>query len=79
MPTKQPNGESTWVDPDDAPPLTKDFFDRAELRHGDTVIRPGRPPLPDFTAQAAPDLDPALLARLRATGPHWPARTGRPA
>lgn len=36
---------SAWVDPDDAPELTEEFFDHAEIRHGDKIIRRRRPPL----------------------------------
>lgn len=33
-----------WVDPDDAPELTDEWFDKADLMIGDTVICRGRPP-----------------------------------
>lgn len=33
------NITSNWIDPDDAPPLTREYFERAEIREGDTVIR----------------------------------------
>ena len=45
MPKKKKSGSAAWVDPDDAPPLTDEFFDRAEIRQGEKVIRRGRPPL----------------------------------
>jgi hypothetical protein len=49
MPKKQKSGGSVkrkpWVDPDDAPELTDEMLDRAEIREGDRIIRPGRPPL----------------------------------
>jgi hypothetical protein len=49
MPKKQKSGGSNkrkpWVDPDDAPELTDEMLDRAEISEGDRVIRPGRPPL----------------------------------
>ena len=32
-------------DPDTAPELTDEWFDKAELRVGDKLIRRGRPPL----------------------------------
>ena len=32
-------------DPDTAPELTDELFDKAEIRDGDKLIRPGRPPL----------------------------------
>ena len=49
MPKKQRSGGSAerkpWVDPDDAPELTDEMLDRAEIREGGRIIRPGRPPL----------------------------------
>ena len=37
MPKKKKAGSAAWVDPDDAPELTDEFFDRAEIRQGDRV------------------------------------------
>lgn len=31
--------ECAWADPDDAPELTEEFFEQAEIRRGDQVIR----------------------------------------
>jgi hypothetical protein len=51
MPKKQKDSSSAstrrkpWVDPDDAPEITDEMLDRAVFRHGDTIIRLGRPPL----------------------------------
>ena len=36
--------ESSWADPDDAPELDDDWFDRAKSRIGRKIIRRGRPP-----------------------------------
>ncbi len=76
MPTKKPAGASTWVDPDDAPALTDEFFAHAEIRDGDRVVRRGRgrPRLPDAKRQVTIRLEPELLDRLRATGPGWQTR-----
>jgi uncharacterized protein (DUF4415 family) len=74
MPTKKPAGASTWVDPDDAPPLTEEFFARAEVREGAKLVRRGRPRLPDAKRQVTIRLDPELLDGLRATGPGWQTR-----
>jgi len=74
MPTKKPAGGSTWVDPDDAPPLTEEFFARAEIREGAKLVRRGRPRLPDAKRQVTIRLDPELLDGLRATGPGWQTR-----
>ena len=38
-------GKPLTGDPDGAPELLSDFFRHGELRHGDRVIRRGRPPL----------------------------------
>jgi len=35
--------EQEWIDPDDAPELTEEFFERGEIWHGDKLIRPGNP------------------------------------
>ena len=35
---------NTWRDPDDAPEWTAKQFERADLYHGDKLVRPGRPP-----------------------------------
>jgi uncharacterized protein (DUF4415 family) len=78
MPTKKLGGGSRWVDPDEAPPLDREWFERAEIREGERVIRPartaGRP------KKAAPKeavnirLDPDVLAHFRASGPGWQSR-----
>lgn len=30
---------SNWTDPDDAPPLDRDWFQRAEIRDGRSLVR----------------------------------------
>jgi hypothetical protein len=51
MPKKQESSSGgsarrkPWVDPDDAPELTDEMLDRAEISEGGIIIRPGRPPL----------------------------------
>ena len=74
MPTKKPTTKSKWVDPDDAPHLDEDWFDRAEIWHGDKLIRRGRPKS-DAPKQATNlRLDPDVLDHYRATGPGWQTR-----
>jgi uncharacterized protein (DUF4415 family) len=74
MSRKKNESASKWVDPDDAPELTEEWFETAEIWHGDKLIRPGRP------KKAAPKeavnirLDPDVLAHYRATGPGWQSR-----
>src|SRR5262249_26258193 len=48
MPKKKRAGASIskgWVDPDDAPEFTDDYFERADVYLGDELIRRGRPKL----------------------------------
>ncbi|MBC7505481.1 MAG: BrnA antitoxin family protein [Sandarakinorhabdus sp.] len=70
--------KADWIDPDDAPELDDDWFDRAALMHGDTVIRPGRPPLArnggSTKRLVSLRLDEAVIAAFRATGPGWQTR-----
>ena len=65
--------ESSWVDPDDAPELDDDWFDRAEIRIGEKVIRRGRPP-GSAKAQVSLRLDQDVIAAFRAQGPGWQSR-----
>jgi uncharacterized protein (DUF4415 family) len=74
MKPKPHSGAPEWIDPDDAPELTSDFFDIAEVRHGGTIIRRGRPPSARAKQSISLRLDPDVLARLRALGPGWQTR-----
>jgi uncharacterized protein (DUF4415 family) len=61
-------------DSDDAPELSREYFERADLRHGDKLVCRGRP------RSAAPKqavklrLDPDVLAYFRGLGPGWQTR-----
>lgn len=74
MPKKKKSGKAVWSDPDDAPELTQEFFDRAEIRHGDKVIRRGRPPLPSPKQAVKLRLDADVIEAYRATGDGWQTR-----
>ena len=74
MNAKKLSGASAWVDPDDAPELTEDFFDRAEIRQGEALIRRGRPVAAHPKKQVTLRLDEDVLAAWRATGPGWQTR-----
>ena len=72
MPRKKKSGSTEWVDPDDAPELDDDFFDRAEICHGDVVIRPGRPPLGERAKRlVSVRLDADVLEAYKALGRGW--------
>ena len=71
-------GASVSDDPDDAPELLPAFFEDAELRRGETVIRPGRSPGREKLAHpkrwVTLRLDADLIGRLRDSGPGWQSR-----
>lgn len=74
MPTKKSTTKTKWVDPDDAPHLDRDWFERAEIRHGDRLIRRGRPKSDAPKEAVNIRLDPDVLAHFRRAGPRWQSR-----
>ena len=61
--------------PDDAPELLNDFFRYGELRHGDKLIRRGRPPLSGKPKTAITlRLDADVVEAYRETGEGWQTR-----
>lgn len=73
MQTKKPAGSAEWTDPDDAPELTAEMLDQAEVFRGNTFIRRGRgrPKSEAAREQISVRLDPDVLAKLREAGPGW--------
>lgn len=59
---------------DDAPELTDEFFEKAEHRIGDKVIRRGRPPLDTPKQQITLRIDAEIIEYFRASGPGWQSR-----
>jgi uncharacterized protein (DUF4415 family) len=43
MPENKNTTKQNWVDPDDAPELTREWFQSAHLYDGTTLVRRGRP------------------------------------
>ena len=62
-----------WVDPDDAPELTDEWFDKADLMLGRQVIRRGRPP-GSTKRLVSLRLDEAVIQAFSAEGPGWQTR-----
>jgi uncharacterized protein (DUF4415 family) len=61
-----------WADPDDALEWTDDMVARAEISHGDRIIRRGRPPLGEkVKGVVTMRLDADVLESYRALGPGW--------
>jgi uncharacterized protein (DUF4415 family) len=74
MKTKKGAGSPEWVDPDEAPELTEEFFERADLYVGDKLVRRGRPPKSNPKQAIKLRLSPAVLDHFRAGGPGWQTR-----
>jgi uncharacterized protein (DUF4415 family) len=77
MPTKKHTTKSKWIDPDDAPHLDSDWFERAEIWDGDRLIRPGRPKSDKPKQATSIRLDADVLDHYRATGPGWQSRVNQ--
>jgi uncharacterized protein (DUF4415 family) len=58
----------------DAPMITKAMLDRAEIRHGDKVVKRGRPPLVHPKEAVKLRLDHDVLTAYRKTGSGWQTR-----
>ena len=78
---------SDWIDPDDAPELTRELAQVSELRVGGKVIRPatgylgpngvvrGRPPSRERSKQQVTlRIDPDVIEKFREGGPGWQGR-----
>jgi uncharacterized protein (DUF4415 family) len=59
---------------DEAPELSKQMLDRAEIRHGAKIIKRGRPPLDHPKEAVKLRLDHDVLAAYRKTGSGWQTR-----
>jgi uncharacterized protein (DUF4415 family) len=74
MPTKKSSGAKEWIDKDDAPRLTREYFERADIYRGDELIRRGRPPLARPKEAVKLRLSPDVMDYFRGTGPGWQTR-----
>jgi uncharacterized protein (DUF4415 family) len=59
---------------EEASEFTRVMLDRAEIRHGDKIIRRGRPPLENPKEAVKLRLDHDVLAAYRKTGSGWQTR-----
>ena len=67
------SGKKKWIDADDAPELTREFFRRADVYEGEKLLRRGRPPVGERPKEAVKlRLSPDVLDYFRAGGPGWP-------
>jgi uncharacterized protein (DUF4415 family) len=67
--------KNTWIDPDEAPELTDEWFRTADLyRRGKLVRKGGRPKSEAPKKPVNIRLDADLVAHYRATGRGWQSR-----
>ena len=74
MNAKKPATPNTWTDPDDAPELTEEFFERADVYIGDTLVRRGRPRAERTKQAVTMRYDVDIIAAFKATGAGWQTR-----
>jgi uncharacterized protein (DUF4415 family) len=69
------SGKKKWIDSDDAPELTRDFFRSADVYTGEKLVRRGRPPAGERPKEAVKlRISPDVLDYFRAGGSGWQTR-----
>lgn len=63
-----------WVDPDDAPELTDEFFEQADEFVGKKLVRRGRPKAEETKLALTVRYDVEVVAAFKATGKGWQTR-----
>ena len=66
--------EATWIDPDDAPELTDEWFEKADLYDGEKLIRRGRRPSDSPKQAISLRVDADVLEKFKSDGPGWQSR-----
>jgi uncharacterized protein (DUF4415 family) len=66
--------KAVWVDPDDAPELTQEWFDTADVYDGERLISRGRPKSLAPKKAISLRLDPEVIDKFKADGPGWQGR-----
>jgi hypothetical protein len=66
--------KQNWVDPDDAPELTGDFFEHANEYVGDKLINRGRPRSDSTKVALTIRYDADIIESFKAAGKGWQTR-----
>ncbi len=77
MNANRKNTGTDWIDPDDAPELDDEFFERADEYRGDKLVRRGRPKADTVKQQVTLRLDPEIVESFKADGPGWQTRLNK--
>lgn len=65
---------SEWIDPDDAPELTDEFFEQADEYAGDKLVRRGRPKSDRTKVALTVRYDAEVVEAFKGTGKGWQTR-----
>ena len=71
---KKQNTGTIWIDPDDAPELDDEFYERAEENQGEKLVKRGRPLGSSNKISTTVRFDADVLDAFRAGGPGWQTR-----
>ena len=77
MTKSKKNTKPVWIDPDDAPELTDEWFEKAHLYENGVLIRRGkggRPPLANPKVSKTLRIDHDVLEAFMKTGAGWQTR-----
>lgn len=74
MSEKRSATRTTWIDPDDVPELTDEWFEKADLYDGEKLVRRGRRPLDNPKKAISLRVDADVLDKFKAGGPGWQGR-----
>ena len=66
--------ETNWIDPDDAPELTDEFFRQADEFDGSRLVRRGRPKARTTKQLLTVRYDKDIVEAFKATGKGWQSR-----
>lgn len=74
MPASKKSTHTICVKPDEAPELSDQWFQNADLYHGEQLVRRGRPKLAAPNVAISLRIPPDVLERWKSTGPGWQTR-----
>ena len=68
------NTGTSWIDPDDAPELTDEFFRQADEFSGDRLVQRGRPKAETTKQSLTVRYDRDIIKAFKATSKGWQSR-----
>lgn len=77
MPERKKDMLATLTTKDDAPELTDDWFEHADLHNGEKLVRRGRPKSASKNIAVSLRIPPDTLQRWKSSGPGWQTRMVR--